>query len=101
MLEARNISKHYGGVAALKGVSWKLLPGEVHALCGENGAGKSTLAKILCGITAEDEGEILLNGQAVKWSGPMEARQAGLGIILQELDLFAHLTIAENLAIGN
>ena len=101
MLECRNIHKHYGGVAALKGVSWKLLPGEVHALCGENGAGKSTLARILCGITALDEGEILLEGQPVAWAGPMAARQAGLGIILQELDLFAHLSIAENLAIGN
>jgi ABC-type sugar transport system ATPase subunit len=101
MLECRNIHKHYGGVAALKGVSWKLLPGEVHALCGENGAGKSTLAKILCGITAPDQGEILLEGQPVAWSGPMAARKAGLGIILQELDLFGHLSVAENLAIGN
>jgi ABC-type sugar transport system ATPase subunit len=101
MLECRNIRKHYGGVAALKGVSWKLLPGEVHALCGENGAGKSTLAKILCGITLPDEGELMLNGKPVTWSGPQAARQAGLGIILQELDLFAHLSIAENLAIGN
>jgi ribose transport system ATP-binding protein len=101
MLECRNIHKHYGGVAALKGVSWELLPGEVHALCGENGAGKSTLAKILCGITVPDEGEILLEGQPVTWTGPQAARKAGLGIILQELDLFGHLTIAENLAIGN
>ncbi len=101
MLECRNIHKHYGGVVALKGVSWKLLPGEVHALCGENGAGKSTLARILCGITARDEGAILLEGRPVVWSGPVAARQAGLGIILQELDLFAHLSIAENLAIGN
>jgi len=101
MLECRNIQKHYGGVAALKGVNWKLLPGEVHALCGENGAGKSTLARILCGITAPDDGEILLEGHAVNWPGPQAARQAGLGIILQELDLFAHLSIAENLAIGN
>jgi ABC-type sugar transport system ATPase subunit len=101
MLECRAIHKHYGGVAALKGVSWNLQPGEVHALCGENGAGKSTLARILCGITSRDEGEILLEGQPVTWSGPQAARNAGLGIILQELDLFAHLSIAENLAIGN
>lgn len=101
MLECRNIHKHYGGVAALKGVSWRLLPGEVHALCGENGAGKSTLARILCGITTPDEGQILLEGQPVTWAGPMAARQAGLGIILQELNLFAHLCVGENLAIGN
>ena len=101
MLECRNIRKHYGGVAALRGVSWRLLPGEVHALCGENGAGKSTLARILCGITAPDEGEMLLAGRPVAWTGPQAARRAGLGMILQELDLFAHLSIAENLAIGN
>ncbi len=101
MLECRNIHKHYGGVAALKGISWKLQPGEVHALCGENGAGKSTLARIFCGITAPSEGEVVLDGKVVNWSGPLAARLAGLGIILQEFDLFAHLSIAENLAIGN
>jgi ABC-type sugar transport system ATPase subunit len=101
MLESRNIHKHYGGVAALQGVNWKLMPGEVHALCGENGAGKSTLARIFCGITAPDEGEIFFEGRAVKWSGVLAAQRAGPGIILQELDLFAHLSIAENLAIGN
>jgi ABC-type sugar transport system ATPase subunit len=101
MLECRNIHKRYGGIAALKGVSWELRPGEVHALCGENGAGKSTLARILCGITAPDEGEIFIENRAVTWSGPQAAQAAGMGIILQELDLFAHLSIAENLAIGN
>jgi ribose transport system ATP-binding protein len=101
MLECRNIHKHYGGVAALKNVSWNLLPGEVHALCGENGAGKSTLARILSGITDPDGGDILLEGRPVKWTGPHAARQAGIGMILQELDLFAHLSVAENLAIGN
>jgi ABC-type sugar transport system ATPase subunit len=101
MLECRNITKHYGGVAALQGVSWQLRAGEVHALCGENGAGKSTLARIFCGITAPDTGEISLEGRPVTWSGPQEAREAGIGIILQELDLFGNLSIAENLAIGN
>ena len=101
MLECRNIQKHYGGVVALKNVSWNLLPGEVHALCGENGAGKSTLARILSGITVPDSGEILLEGRPVNWTGAHAARQAGIGMILQELDLFANLSIAENLAIGN
>ena len=100
-LECTGVSKHYGGVRAMDDVDWELLPGEVHALCGENGAGKSTLARILAGIAEPDSGEILLGGRAVTWSGPDEARRAGIGIILQELDLFAHLTVAENIALGN
>jgi ABC-type sugar transport system ATPase subunit len=101
MLECRNLHKHYGGVIALKNVSWSLRPGEIHALCGENGAGKSTLARIFCGITWPDSGEVLLENQPVTWAGSQEARRAGVSIILQELDLFAGLSIAENLAIGN
>jgi ABC-type sugar transport system ATPase subunit len=100
-LVCAGVSKHYGGVRALDDVAWELRPGEVHALCGENGAGKSTLARILAGITEPDSGEILLGGRAVTWSGPDEARRAGIGIILQELDLFANLTVAENIALGN
>jgi ABC-type sugar transport system ATPase subunit len=101
VLECTGVSKHYGGVRALDGVDWELRPGEVHALCGENGAGKSTLARILAGISEPDSGEIRLNGRAVTWSGPDEARRAGIGIILQELDLFANLTVAENIALRN
>jgi ABC-type sugar transport system ATPase subunit len=101
MLECRNIQKHYGGVVAVRDVSWRVERGEVHALCGENGAGKSSLARIVAGITAPDGGEVLLDGQPVVWSGPQQAREAGVSIILQELDLFAHLSIAENLALGN
>jgi ABC-type sugar transport system ATPase subunit len=101
VLECSGLSKHYGGVRALDGVDWELRPGEVHALCGENGAGKSTLARILAGISEPDSGEIRLGGRAVAWSGPDEARRAGIGIILQELDLFANLTVAENIALGN
>ncbi len=101
MLRCESIRKHYGGVAALKGVSWSLQPGEVHALCGENGAGKSTLARILSGITAPNGGAIFLEERPVTWSGPQEARAAGVAVIPQELDLFNHLSVAENLAIGN
>lgn len=95
------IGKRYGGVRALHDVSWELRAGEVHALCGENGAGKSTLARIFAGIARPDSGEILLGGRAVAWSGPEEARRSGIGIILQELDLFPNLTVAENVALGN
>ena len=83
MLRCQNIRKNYGGVVALKGVSWNLLRGEVHALCGENGAGKSTLARILSGITEADEGEIFLEDRLVAWSGPQSAREAGIGVIPQ------------------
>jgi ABC-type sugar transport system ATPase subunit len=100
-LECLGIGKHYGGVRALCGVDWELRPGEVHALCGENGAGKSTLARICAGIARPDSGEVRAGGSAVSWSGSDEARRAGVGIILQELDLFANLTVAENIALGN
>jgi ABC-type sugar transport system ATPase subunit len=100
-LACSQVIKHYGGVLALRGVDWELRAGEVHALCGENGAGKSTLARICAGITKADSGEIQLAGSAVSWSGSDQARRAGIGIILQELDLFANLTVAENIALGN
>jgi ABC-type sugar transport system ATPase subunit len=101
VLACARITKRYGGVHALKGVDWELQAGEVHALCGENGAGKSTLARICAGISRPDSGEIRVHGNAMTWSGSDEARRCGIGIILQELDLFAHLTVAENIAIGN
>ncbi len=100
-ISCSRITKRYGGVRALHDVDWELRPGEVHALCGENGAGKSTLARIFAGIATPDSGEIRLGGRAVTWSGPDEARRSGIGIILQELDLFPNLTVAENVAIGN
>jgi ABC-type sugar transport system ATPase subunit len=95
------ITKRYGGVRALHDVDWELKAGEVHALCGENGAGKSTLARIFAGIARPDSGEVRLGGKPVAWSGPDEARRSGIGIILQELDLFPNLSVAENVAIGN
>jgi ABC-type sugar transport system ATPase subunit len=100
-LACARIAKRYGGVRALHDVDWELRGGEVHALCGENGAGKSTLARICAGIAAPDSGGLRLAGRPVSWSGSDEARRSGVAIILQELDLFAHLTVAENVAIGN
>jgi ABC-type sugar transport system ATPase subunit len=101
ILACTNLVKRYGGVHALNGISWQLRAGEVHALCGENGAGKSTLARICCGITMPDGGDLVFAGRRVAWGGADQARRAGLGIILQELDLFAGLTVAENIALGN
>lgn len=97
LLECRGIEKHYGGVYALKGVDFDLRPGEVHALCGENGAGKSTLAKILAGVARPDAGKVFLQGQEVAIGNPARARDLGIGIVFQELDLFEQQSIAENM----
>ena len=101
VLEARNISKRFQGTQALRNVSFTLEKGEVHALMGENGAGKSTLAKILAGVVMADEGEIFVGGEKVLVDHPLRAQQLGIGIVFQELDLFPHLTVAENIAIAN
>jgi ribose transport system ATP-binding protein len=101
LLSARNINKHYGAVAALKNTRFDLDPGEVHALTGENGAGKSTLARILAGSVPADSGEIRMNGELVSIRHPLDAQRLGIGIIGQELDFFPHLTVGENLVIGN
>jgi len=101
VLACSRLSKRFGGVRALHGVDWELRAGEVHALCGENGAGKSTLARICAGIGSPDSGELRLEGRPVAWTGSDEARRSGIGMILQELDLFGHLTVAENVALGN
>jgi ABC-type sugar transport system ATPase subunit len=101
MLQAAGISKHYGGIAALKGARFSLRSGEVHALMGENGAGKSTLAKIIAGSVRADSGQILLEGKAVTIASPLDAQRLGIGIIYQELDLFPNLTAGENIVIRN
>jgi ABC-type sugar transport system ATPase subunit len=101
VLEARNISKRFQGTQALRNVSFTLEKGEVHALMGENGAGKSTLAKILAGVVMADEGEIFVSGEKAFIDHPLRAQQLGIGIVFQELEQFPHLTVAENIAIGN
>ena len=101
ILVASNIRKSYGGVQALRGAGFSLLPGEVHALMGENGAGKSTLARIIAGATFADSGDIAVGGIAVSITDPLSAQRLGISIIHQELDLFPNLSVAENLAIAN
>jgi ABC-type sugar transport system ATPase subunit len=101
LLRVENISKHYRGVLALKQASFRLRAGEVHALMGENGAGKSTLAKIIAGSVRPDSGELFLEGRPVTIASPLDAQRLGIGIIYQELDLFRHLTVGENIVIGN
>ncbi len=101
VLEAKGIEKRYGATAALRNVDFALKEGEIHALLGENGAGKSTLSKILAGVESPDEGEIRLRGIPVTIGSPAQAQTLGIGMVSQELELFPHLTIAENLAAGN
>jgi ABC-type sugar transport system ATPase subunit len=101
LLIARDVGKRFGATVALDSAQFELLPGEVHALLGENGAGKSTLARIFAGSMRPDHGQIWLNGRPVSINHPLEAQRLGIGIIHQELDLFPHLTIGENLVIGN
>lgn len=100
MLEAKHISKNFGGVVALSDVNLTMQPGKVTALIGENGAGKSTLMKIFSGVHTQYEGDIVLNGKTVKFNGTKDAEAAGIAIIHQELNLVPYLSIAENIFLG-
>jgi ribose transport system ATP-binding protein len=100
ILQVKEISKSFPGVQALDKVSFDLRRGEVHALVGENGAGKSTLMKILSGVYQPDEGTILYKGKPVTFQNVNQARDAGIGIIYQELNLIPHLTVAGNIFVG-
>lgn len=94
------IHKYFPGVHALRGVSFDVKPGEVHAVVGENGAGKSTLIKILAGIHKQDEGDVVWQGSAVNFNYPFEAWKAGIATIHQELMVVPQLSVAENIFLG-
>ncbi len=100
MLVAENITKKFSGVTALNNVCMELYPGKVNAILGENGAGKSTLMKILSGVYPDYEGRVILKGKQVNFTNPREAQQAGIAIIHQELNLVPHLSITENIFLG-
>jgi simple sugar transport system ATP-binding protein len=99
-LEARGIVKRYGNVRALDGASFTVFPGEVVALIGDNGAGKSTFVKTLSGVTRPDGGEILVDGAAVSFASPIEARRHGIETVYQDLALAPDLDAAANLYLG-
>jgi ribose transport system ATP-binding protein len=99
-LAMHGVSKRFGAVTALAGVSLALAPGEVHALVGENGAGKSTLMKILAGALAADGGRLELDGRPYAPRDPLAARRAGVAMIHQELSLAPELNVAENVMLG-
>ncbi len=100
MIEFLNIEKSFFGVKVLKGVSFAVKPGQTVGIVGENGAGKSTLMNIIGGNLAADSGEMRLDGRPYAPESPREAERARVAFIHQELNLFANLTIAENIFIG-
>jgi rhamnose transport system ATP-binding protein len=101
LLRLTDIRKSFAGVQALKGVSFDLNAGEVHALVGENGAGKSTLIKVITGAHRQDEGTFEFDGKLVEDNDPVRARRLGIAAIYQQPALFPDLTVAENIALGD
>ncbi|WP_421416701.1 sugar ABC transporter ATP-binding protein [Agrobacterium tumefaciens] len=97
VFQARNIEKVFPGVRALKGVNLSLEPGSIHALLGENGAGKSTLIKVITGVHHQSSGQILVDGQEVRFGNPREAIARGIGVVHQERNLIPRFSIAENI----
>lgn len=101
IMEASGINKSFPGVKALSDVSITIRKGEVVALLGENGAGKSTLIKVLSGVYQPDSGQIKMYGKEVRFDVPKQARNAGIGVIHQELNYVPSVSIAENIFMGN
>ena len=100
LIEARKVSKHFGHVIALRDVDLKLWPNEVLGVVGDNGAGKSTLMKILSGVHPASDGEMLIDGTAVRFSNPGDARRVGIEMVYQDLALAGNLRIDENIFLG-
>lgn len=99
LLTLKDISKSYGATHALQHAELCLTEGRIHAVLGENGAGKSTIIKVMTGVVQPDEGEILLDGKPIRFSGPAAANRAGIVCVFQELSLIPHLSVADNIAL--
>ena len=99
-LQLLNVSKHFGAIHALTDVDLALEPGEVLGLMGDNGAGKSTLVKIIAGNFPPSAGEIRIDGEAVHFHKPVEARQKGVEVVYQDLALCNNLTASANVFLG-
>jgi fructose transport system ATP-binding protein len=100
ILLARGLVKRYGRVTALDHADFELYPGEILAVIGDNGAGKSTLIKALCGAVIPDSGEIRLAGEIIHFRSPIDAREAGIETVYQNLALSPALSIADNMFLG-
>ena len=100
IMQARGLVKRYGRVTALDHSDFDLYGGEILAVIGDNGAGKSTLIKALSGAVQPDQGEIRLDGRPIRFSSPIEAREAGIETVYQNLALSPALSIADNMFLG-
>lgn len=100
LLELNNITKSFGAIHALQGVNLTIAPGEAVGLMGDNGAGKSTLMKIIAGNYPPTSGEILIESKQVAFSKPLDAREAGIEIVYQDLALCDNLTAGANVFLG-
>lgn len=100
ILTARGLIKRYGRVTALDNADFDLMPGEILAVIGDNGAGKSSLIKAISGAVTPDEGEIRLDGKPIHFTSPMQARDAGIECVYQNLALSPALSIADNMFMG-
>ena len=100
VMEGHGLVKRFGRVTALDHADFELLPGEILAVIGDNGAGKSSLIKALAGAMLPDEGEIRMNGERVVFRSPLEARDAGIETVFQNLAVSPALSIADNLFLG-
>jgi ribose transport system ATP-binding protein len=101
LLQLSNVSKSFGGIAALKDVDFTLRVGEIHGLVGENGAGKSTTMKIIAGVYSDFEGDMSVDGKPVHFRSARDALVAGVGMVHQELSTIPDLTVAENVFLGH
>jgi simple sugar transport system ATP-binding protein len=101
LLEARSVSKYFGSVNALQDISLKVNAGEVTCVLGDNGAGKSTLIKILSGVHAPDQGELLMNGEPVAFTNPRDARALGIATVFQDLATVPLMSVWRNFFLGN
>jgi simple sugar transport system ATP-binding protein len=100
LLEARGITKRFGGIEALRGANFAIGKGEVVALMGDNGAGKSTLVKTLCGVYQPDEGQILFDGEPITLTSPRHAQALGMETVYQDLAMAPDLDAADNMFLG-
>ncbi len=100
VVEGRGLVKRYGHVTAIDHSDFELRKGEILAVIGDNGAGKSSIVKAICGATIPDEGEILIEGQKVNFTSPIDARNMGIEIVYQQLAMSPALSIADNMFMG-